>query len=259
MTDARKPWQTSHHYAYGAVATLGTFAAVAAIGWLMTTAAWAGWAPEMAEVSGPLLNVLGVLFGLTLAFLANDTWTAHDRARTTILREADAVRGLDILAESAPEATRQVLRKAVRDYVSTAVGEWPALARYDISPAASAASDQLLRAFSSISPNDTRHAVLQQTMLRYVVQIREHRDVRVGLSRTHVNPLKWFGMALLGFLTIVSIAVVHATEPVAALIAMGLFGLASAPTATIVLIHGNPFQPPSAVSTARLAAALAGR
>lgn len=254
-----KTWQTYHHYAYGAVAVLGTFAAIAVIGWLMTTALWAGLAPKMAQVSGSLLNVLGVLFGLTMAFLANDTWTAHDRARSAVLREADAIRGLDILAEAAPEALHPVLQKAVRDYAGAAVGEWPALARCDTSPAASAAADRLLRRFSTVAAGEECRANLQQAMLGSVAQIRENRDIRIGLSRTHVNPLKWLGMAFLGFLTLVSIAVIHATDPTTALIAMGLFGLASAPTAAIVLIHGNPFQPPSAVSAARLADALAGR
>jgi hypothetical protein len=254
-----RTWQTYQHYAYGVVAVIGTFAAIAVIGWLMTTALWAEWAPKMAQVSGPFLNVLGVLFGLTMAFLANDTWTAHDRARSAVLREADGIRGLDLLAEAAPEAMHPVLRLAVRDYAGAAVGEWPALARCDISPAASAAADQLLHHFSSVAASDACHASLQQAMLGSVAQIRENRDIRIGLSRTHVNPLKWLGMAFLGFLTLVSIAVIHATDPATALIAMGLFGLASAPTAAIVMIHGNPFQPPSAVSPARLADALAGR
>ena len=95
-------------------------------------------------------------------------------------------------------------------------------------------------------------------MINAVTEVRENRDVRIGLSRTHVNPLKWLGMAFLGFLTLLSIAAIHATDPAAALVAMILFGLAAAPTAAIVLVHGNPFQQPSAVTPAHLQAALAG-
>ena len=43
-----KTWQTYNHYAYGAAAVIGTFAAIVVIGWLMTTAFWAEWAPDMA-------------------------------------------------------------------------------------------------------------------------------------------------------------------------------------------------------------------
>ena len=73
------------------------------------------------------------------------------------------------------------------------------------------------------------------------------REIRVGLSRTQVNPLKWLTMALAGFLTLSSIAVVHIESPSAALTSIVVFGLAAAPTAAIVPIHGNPFLPPSEV------------
>ena len=44
---------------------------------------------------------------------------------------------------------------------------------------------------------------------RKASEIRDERDQRVALSQTHVNPLKWLGMAFLGLLTLLSIAVVH--------------------------------------------------
>ena len=235
---------------------IGTLGAVAVLSWLAGTATWIGLAPLMAQVTPPFMNILGVLFGLTLAFLANDAWSAHNWARAAVLREADAIRGLDILADATPDAQRDVLRHAVRGY---ALAEWPALARCDTTAAAAEAADRLLSLFSGPATHAAAGPTLQQAMLGSVAAIRESRDTRIGLSRTHVNPLKWLGMAFLGFLTLVTIAVVDAGDPGTALIAMGLFGLAAAPTAAIVLIHGNPFQPPSAVSADRLTAALAGR
>lgn len=255
MTPSRL-WLTYHHYAYAGVAVIGTFAAIAVLGGVMTTSGWLALAPKMALLTGPFLNVIGVLFGLTMAFLANDTWTAHDRARSAVLRETDAIRSLDTLAEAGSVAMLEDLRRSVRDYAIAAAGEWPALARCEVSSAAQIAADHLLRRFSGIAINDGCDPSLRQEMLRTVVKIRECRDTRIGLSRTHVNPLKWLGMAFLGFLTLVSIAVIHATEPVTALVGMAIFGFASAPTAAIVLIHGNPFQRPSAVSAIRLQDAL---
>ena len=72
----------------------------------------------------------------------------------------------------------------------------------------------------------------------------------------HVNPLKWLGMAFLGLLTLLSIAVVHAGQPRAASVSIILFALSAAPTAAIVLIQGNPFQMPSSVSPAPIIAAV---
>jgi hypothetical protein len=252
-------WRTYDHYAYAAMAVLGTALAVVVLNWLMVSSPYVAWVVGLKGVASPFTNVVGVLFGLTVAFLSNDTWTAHDRARSSVLREADALRSLDILASGLEGATRARLKGAIASYAAASAGEWHALSRCEAEPAAQNAADRLLGLVAAPELADVLGAMVQQLMLREVTAIREHRDLRIGLSRTHVNPLKWLGMAFLGFLTLLSVAVVHIDNPRAALTAMILFGLAAAPTAAIVLIHGNPFQPPSAVSPAPISEALAAR
>ena len=97
---------------------------------------------------------------------------------------------------------------------------------------------------------------VQGLLLKKASDIRVQRDQRIGLCQTHVNPLKWLGMAFLGFVTLLSVMVVHVEQPRAALTAVMLFALASAPTAAIVLIQGNPFQQPTAVSPEPIAQAV---
>ena len=96
-------------------------------------------------------------------------------------------------------------------------------------------------------------ASVHSLMLGTVAQLRDDRDLRIALSQMHVNPLKWMGMAFLGLLTMVSIAVVHVEHRRAAATALVLFAVAAAPTAAIVLMQGNPFQSPSFVSPAPIA------
>ena len=84
--------------------------------------------------------------------------------------------------------------------------------------------------------------------------MRTLRDLRVALSQTHVNPLKWLGMAFLGLLMMISIVMVHVDQARAELLAVLLFAAAAAPTAAIVLVQGNPFQQPTAVTSAPIAA-----
>lgn len=95
-------------------------------------------------------------------------------------------------------------------------------------------------------------------MLDQVITMRDERDQRVSLSQTHVNPLKWLGMAFLGLLTLLSVAVVHIERPRALLAAVVLFAFGAAPTAAIVLIQGNPFLAPVGVTSAPLQAVLNG-
>lgn len=251
-------WHAFDHYAYALVAVAGTGAAIVILALAMQAPGLAGTVAALAGVAAPFVNIVGLLFGLTLAFLSNDTWTAHDRARSAVLREADAIRGLDILASALPDPARDGLRAALAAYAAESAAEWPALARCTTRAGARAAADQLLT-LAAAPGAAAAGSTVQQRMLTEIAAIREARDTRIGLSRTHVNPLKWLAMAFLGFLTMVSVAVIHAGDPQAALVAMVLFGLAAAPTAAIVLVHGNPFQPPSAVGPALIAEALAGR
>ncbi len=252
----RSDWRAYDHYAYAAVATIGTLVAVLAIHWLMVGSSWSDWARSLSGVAAPFTNVVGVLFGLTLAFLANDTWTAHDRALNAVLQEADSIHILAILSRSLDQPDKDLLDSAIREYARASVAEWPLLARRSTCPVASSSGDRLLLLAAARSVGTAAGGNVPQTMLQQVTGMRANRDLSIGLSPTHVNPLKWLGMAFLGFLTLLSVAIVHAANAEAALTAMILFGLAGAPTSAIVLIHGNPFQPPSAVTPAPILTAL---
>lgn len=97
----------------------------------------------------------------------------------------------------------------------------------------------------------------QSLMLKKASDLRDDRNLRIGLSQMRVNPLKWLGMAFLGLCTLLSIAAVHLDNPRAAQVAIILFALSAAPTAAIVLIQGNPFQQPSSVTPQSIIAAMA--
>lgn len=242
------------HYVLAAIALVGTFAAALAL-WAATRH-WrhATWVNSLRGLSPPFVNVIGVLFALTLAFLGNDTWNAHDRAATAIQHEAGALGSILALTEALPAPEHARIDALVRAYAKAAANEWTALAARDTDPATAQAMAALVSALAQpalaahLAPSAAAEA-LRQAMLA-----RDARETRAALSRTHVNPLKWLGMAFLGLLTMIAIAMVYVDQPRAELLAVVLFATAAAPTAAIVLIQGNPFQPPGAVSSAPLAA-----
>ena len=203
------------------------------------------------------LSVMGVLFALNLAFLANDTWSAHDRARHAVFQEAGSLQTILALADQLPDALRSKVDQAVRSYARlTVTDDWPMLALRQSSPAAVNDLKTLLVLLSSDEMASAVNSSVQSLMLQQFVQVRSMRDLRIALSHTHVNPLKWLGMAFLGFLTMISIAMVHVDRSRAELLAILLFAAAAAPTAAIILVHGNPFQQPAAVPPAPIAAVL---
>lgn len=245
-------WRTYDYYVFASAALLGTIAAAVVLLWALRSERWRGLSEGLAGIAPPFLNVVGVLFALTLAFLANDTWNAHDRALAAVDHEADALRSLTILARHLPAAEAGQIANAVQRYVRAAVEEWPMLARRQTSLDAAQAADDLLAVLASSQVIAASSPAVSQAGIALALTVRDGRQSRLALSQTHVNPLKWAGMAFLGFLTMLSVALVHVGSRRAMVASVAIFALASAPTAVIVLIHGNPFQPPAAVSPAPL-------
>jgi hypothetical protein len=252
-------WHIYDHYGYAFFAVVGTFAAVVAVQWALHRPRWAGWIASLQGVAPPFINIIGVLFGLTLAFLANDTWSAHDRAINAVFKEADSLRSITVLSAQLAEPLRGDVRAAVSRYGNASAGEWPTLAARQSSAEVSVLADALLTLLANPKIAASAGENVQALMLRKAVEIRDERDLRIGLSQTHVNPLKWLGMAFLGFLTLLSVSVVHVDKPRAAMVAVILFALAAAPTAAIVLIQGNPFQQPTSVTPAPIVEAVSER
>jgi hypothetical protein len=243
-------------YLYAAAAMFGTFLAALGTLWALQRPRWAQTVGSYHGVAPPFINIIGVLFALTLAFLANDTWGAHDRAIDAVNREADALRSVLTLVERLPPQAAAPARAAVEDYARAVAAEWPLLARRSSSPEAAAAAERLLGALADRLVVEVAPGQVHQLMLQQAVKARDAREARIALSKTHVNPLKWLGMAFLGFVTMLSVAAVHIGQPRAALAAIMLFAVAAGPTAAIVLVHGNPFQQPTSVTSAPITALL---
>jgi hypothetical protein len=253
-------WSTYDHWGYAALALVGTGLACFVLARLLVAPRLRGHLAAIEGVAPPFVGVIGMLFALTLAFLANDTWAAHDRAIAAVTREADALAAISAFAAGLPPQQRAALERTTADYVSGAFEvEWPMLAHRTTDPATAAALERLLVLAAAPSTGAALGAAVHARLLGEVLAVRDARGIRVSLSRTHVNPLKWLGMAFLGLVTLLCVAIVHLDRPRAAIVAMLLFAAAAAPTAAIVLVQGNPFQAPTGVSPAPIAARLADR
>lgn len=243
-------------YIFGIIALLGTIITAVWLLWFFRRPRVKAMVQSCHGIEPPLISVIGMLFGLALAFLANDTWNAQDRAIAAVNRESGALHGMIVLANRLPPEQRREVRLAARDYAQAVIDEWPMIARHRTSREADLAEDRLLNVFTSRQVSAVATAETARAGMEMVMTIRDGRETRVSLSQTHVNPLKWAVMAFLGFATMLAIALVHVTTPRAMLVSVGLFALTSAPTAAVVLIHGNPFQQPLAVSPTPLGAAV---
>jgi len=242
------------YYLFAALAVVGSFLGAWFLIWLSQRSQFTTLIDSFRGVAPNFLSVIGVMFSLNLVFLANDTWHARDRALDAVYQEADSLSAILVLARQLPEPTRLKMAVAVRHYAqATVTADWPALARGRSSPEAAGQLDALLVLLSAPEVGQALNQSVYGQMLHEALQVRAARNVRIAVSQTHVNPLKWLGMAFLGFLMMTSIVVVHEDAGRAELMAIGIFVAAAVPTAAIVLIQGNPFQAPSIVSAAPIA------
>lgn len=238
-------------FALAAVVLIGTYAAAFALLWVTQRSPYASLIGSFRGIAQNFLTVINVIFALNLAFLANDTWNARDRALDAVYHEAGSLQNLMDLAGQLPQSQRSALVAAVETYARLAVtDEWPRLARREHDQGVGAQLDTLVALVASKEVTSSVAPPIVTQLLQQAVQVRNTRELRIALSQTHVNPLKWLGMIFLGFLTMISIAMVHVDNPRAQFLAVVLFATAAAPTAAIILIHGNPFQHPMAIASA---------
>src|SRR6201985_2647018 len=77
-------------------------------------------------VSPGMLPVLGIIFGLFVAFTAAQVWADNDRASAAVSREASALRAVTLLAAGLPAEQEARLVALIRTYVEQAATvEWP--------------------------------------------------------------------------------------------------------------------------------------
>ena len=246
-------------YALALVVLIGTYSAALALLWIAQKSHFAAFIGSFRGIAQNFLTVINVIFALNLAFLANDTWLARDRALDAAYHEAGNLRNLLDFATQLPDPLRDRLIGTIETYARlTASDEWPKLGRREDDGAVAGQLDALLAMLASPEVISALPSTVAGQLLHEGVQLRNVRDQRITFSQTHVNPLKWLGMVFLGFLTMVSIALVHVDQPRAQVMAVLLFATAAAPTAAIILIHGNPYQQPMAISAAPIAAIAAG-
>ena len=101
---AAHPLNPYDHYLYAAVVMLGTLGAVLVVVWLVGRRL--ARARSGAARGGPPHQRAGRVVWSDPTFIANDTWSAHDKTTAAVFHEADALRGLVVLGGQLEEPLR---------------------------------------------------------------------------------------------------------------------------------------------------------
>ena len=194
-------------------------------------------------VSAGMLPVLGLIFGLFMAFIAAQVWGDNDRANAAVNREASALRSVVILAASFPGEPEARVRGLVRDYIKDATTqEWPMMARQtatlSITPRSLA---EVLQLTLALTPTTQGQQIAQREATAALESTLDARRQRIIISQSQVNWVKWLCLSLQAVCALLAIAMVHSDDRLASAITMGLFGIGVAASLLLILAHDRPF------------------
>jgi hypothetical protein len=194
-------------------------------------------------VSAGMLPVLGLIFGLFMAFIAAQVWGDSDRANAAVNREASALRSVVILAATFPGEPEARMRALVRGYIEdAATQEWPMMARQaatlSITPRSLAEALQLTLA---LTPGSQGQQIAQREMTAALESALDARRQRIIISQSQVNWVKWSCLFVQAACALLAIAAIHSGDRLASAIAMGLFASGVAACVLLIASHDRPF------------------
>jgi len=194
-------------------------------------------------VSPVMLTPLAVVFGLIVAFLASQVWTDVQRANDAVIREANALRSVVVLAAYYPQEQEARIRAFVRRHIEIAVNEeWPAMAKRRANlPLISARYAEGLQLALSVVPHGEAQSIAQREMVSALQSAFDARRQRIIISESTINWVKWSVVGLLAGLLLVTIAIIHSDNKATAAISMGIFSVAVAASVVLIASHNRPF------------------
>jgi hypothetical protein len=200
-------------------------------------------AKSFKAISPGMLPVLGIIFGLFVAFTAAQVWADNDRAGASVSREASALRAVTLLAAGLPAEQEARLVALVRSYVEQAATvEWPMMARQTASlRAAPAALAEALQLVVAMTPQGAGQQTAQREIISALGSALDARRQRIIVSQGEVNPVKWWCLYLQAICELLVIALVHCDNRLTSAIALGLFATGVAASVLLIAAHDRPF------------------
>ncbi len=222
---------------------LATFATAGLLLWLSSFSKAAPIFRSFSHFSPQVVAIVGILFALYTTFFASDIWNIRDRAQTAILQEAEALRGLFRLAEQQPPAIGAPIIAALRNHARVTVQiEWPLLAQDQLSEQALESWQRLLGAVLAEPAMKGLSNSVHTVMLQDVERVQITRYQRLAQSQKHGDALKWFAVACLGALTMLTITLVHLDHWRTQLAALLIYAAAISISFTAAYLQRSPFQ-----------------
>ena len=156
---------------------------------------------ENENIAGFFFQVLGLIYGVLIAFAVFVVWDQYQDTKILVTQEANEVGDLFLMSRGLPEPER--FRKALGDYVDFVIRkEWPDMARGQRSPEVQVAMDGLWRIYREVEPQSESQKQLYARSLDRLTELSDTRRLRLHASRDSVPELLSVLLYLGGGITI---------------------------------------------------------
>ncbi|MFN8635327.1 MAG: DUF4239 domain-containing protein [Chloroflexota bacterium] len=147
---------------------------------------------EQNEVAGFFIAVLGVVYGVLLAFAVIVVWEDYEDARAIAEREANAVADVHRLADVLTEPSRQQIQTESLAYARVVINEeWPMLEEGRESVTALRQLEALWVAVRAYEPKGSREETIYGKLLDELQIVNDERRMRLLASRHGIPRLVW--------------------------------------------------------------------
>jgi hypothetical protein len=147
---------------------------------------------EQNEVAGFFIAVLGVVYGVLLAFAVILVWEQFEDARAIAETEANEIGDVYHLATGLNDPARSQIQEAALAYAQVVIHEeWPEMAQKQESPTAWRALGMIWAPIWQLSPNGPREEAIYTEIIGRLDELNDARRMRLLMSRASVPPLIW--------------------------------------------------------------------
>jgi hypothetical protein len=147
---------------------------------------------EQNEVAGFFLAVLGLVYGVLLAFAVIAVWEDLDEARDTAELEANGVGDIYRLAEALPEDSRKVIQEQAVAYASLVINEeWREQGHGRESEKALQQMEAIWATVRTFEPKGAREEAILEKLLDQTQTINDHRRERLVSAREGIPRMVW--------------------------------------------------------------------
>jgi hypothetical protein len=195
-------------------------------------------------VASPVIGTLALLFGLYSAFLANDVWSMHDKARTAVLHEDAAIRVLLRVAESLGQEGQRLRDLLVNYGHESTAADWMNELDHptSLNVIRGLLHEGLFGAPAKAGPE------VERTTMDALMDLRAAHLDRIAWATATAGEGKWSAAFLFGVLTQVTLVAIHLGKARPARLAVTLFSVGMTISMMVILQFSQPFAGLHAVS-----------